>query len=187
MNTTLLISEKTLKSMGVINDNVGSEYILPAITLAQEVNLQQLIGTKLLKKLCLLVKNGSIVTVTDYKTLLDEYVTPYLLWSTTSEIQIPLSLKTTNSGSIQTNDSNRTAVQRKDVNYMADYYANKAKYFGKLLTDFLNTNMNKYPEYMRTDSMADVLASPESYCDIYLGDDDTFTKKWFKDNGDYYC
>ena len=67
MARVLLISEKTLKSNGVINNNVDGMYILPAIDYAQDAGLQPIIGTKLYNKLMDLVADGSIQQETDYK------------------------------------------------------------------------------------------------------------------------
>ena len=49
-NKIFLISEQTLKNETILNDNIGSEYIAPAIETAQDIYLQQLIGTELLDK-----------------------------------------------------------------------------------------------------------------------------------------
>ena len=80
-NNILLISEQTLKADSLINDNVDNQYILPAITLAQDTGLQPLIGTKLFQKLQKLVNDSEIGLAANaiYKTLLDDYVTP--LWN----------------------------------------------------------------------------------------------------------
>ena len=48
----LLISENTLKQDSLINNNVDSVYLLPAIQVAQDQGLQQIIGSKLYEKIC---------------------------------------------------------------------------------------------------------------------------------------
>ena len=108
MARVLLISEQTLKSNGVINNNVDGMYILPAIEYAQDAGLQPIIGTKLYNKLMDLVADGSIGQSTDYKVLLDEYVTPYLLNKVTADIQIPLNYKLRNQGVVQNQTENNT-------------------------------------------------------------------------------
>ena len=74
-NNILLISEQTLKADSLINDNVDNQYILPAITLAQDTGLQPLIGTKLFQKLQKLVNDDEIGLAVNsiYKTLLDDF------------------------------------------------------------------------------------------------------------------
>ena len=69
MNNILLISEDLLKSETIVNDNINSQSITPSILIAQEIGLQQVIGTKLYKKILSLVDGDTIndVVNADYK------------------------------------------------------------------------------------------------------------------------
>ena len=96
MAKVLLVSEQTLKKNSVVNNNVDGMYLLPAIEFAQDSGLQPIIGTKLYNKLMDLVEDGTIENNDDYKYLLDEYVTPYLINKVTADIQIPLAYKVRN-------------------------------------------------------------------------------------------
>lgn len=165
----LLISEKTLKTEGFINDNVGGELVRPSIELAQDINLQELIGTKLLDKVCSLVESGAITGDTEYKLLLDEYITPYLLWKVTSLIQIPTAVKTRNLGVVQTNDANVVNMSLKDVQAITRDYDNKASFYANRMTKYLCANRNKYPEYCAGDCEG-YKSNPQAfYCPTYLG------------------
>ena len=68
--------------------------------------MQPLIGTKLFQKLQKLVNDAEIGLAANaiYKTLLDDYVTPFMEYKTMVEIQIPLSYKYRNMGIVQTSD-----------------------------------------------------------------------------------
>ena len=78
----ILISETKIKSEGLLASNVSGELILSSIKIAQDQGLQPIIGTKLYKKILTLVEDGYIddVGYEDYKNLLDDYITPYLLY-----------------------------------------------------------------------------------------------------------
>ena len=80
MEKVLLISENTLKKYTLINDNVDSKYILPAIQITQDCDLDTLIGPVLNNKIQSLVRENRIAQPENehYKKLLDEYITPYL-------------------------------------------------------------------------------------------------------------
>ena len=60
MNNILLISEDLLKSETIVNDNINSQSITPSILIAKEIGLQQVIGTKLYKKILTLVDEDTI-------------------------------------------------------------------------------------------------------------------------------
>lgn len=165
MANILLISEETLKEMSLIGDNVESQFILPAIELAQEQGLQTIIGTKLLRKLQTLVDDGSITAETNskYKELLDDYITIYLSYQVMSEIQIPLSYKMRNSGLIQNQDDKQITLSLKDVMFIKQFYDDKALWFSKRLSDYLCANSTLYPEYKSYDTVADLNASESHY------------------------
>lgn len=170
MARILLISEKTLKSNGVINNNVDSMYILPAIEYAQDAGIQPLLGTKLYNKLMDLVESGEITGATDYKYLLDEYTTPYLINKVTAEIQIPLTYKLRNQGVVQNTSDNTYLPSLKDIQFVIQNYENKANFYGKRMSDYLMANRSKYPEYCRIDSCADMRSDKDAYnTGIYLG------------------
>lgn len=170
MARVLLISEKTLKENSVINNNVDGMYVLPAIEYAMDAGLQPLIGTKLYNRLMDMVEDGTIENNNDYKYLLDEYITPFLLNKVTAEIQIPLAFKLRNQGVVQQTGENTYVPSLKDMQYVTQNYENKANFYGNRLSDFLHANRSKYPEYCKIDSCADMPSDSGAYkTGLYLG------------------
>ena len=170
MARVLLISEKTLKENSVINNNVDGMYVLPAIEYSQDAGLQPLIGTKLYNRLMDMVEDGTIENNNDYKYLLDEYITPFLLNKVTAEIQIPLAFKLRNQGVVQQTGENTYVPSLKDMQYVTQNYENKANFYGNRLSDFLRANRSKYPEYCKIDSCADMPSDNGAYkTGLYLG------------------
>lgn len=170
MAKVLLISEKTLKENSIINNNVDSCYLLPAIEYAQDSGLQLLIGTKLYNKLMDLVQTGDIQTEQDYKLLLDDYVTPYLLNKVTADIQLPLAYKLRNQGLVQQTGENTYVPSLKDTQYIIQHYENQANFYGGRLSDYLKANRSKFPEYCSIDSCSDLRSDSGAYkTGIYLG------------------
>lgn len=170
MAQVYLISEKTLKENSVINNNVDGMYLLPAIMDAQNMGLQPLIGTKLYRKLCDLVEDGSITGATDYKLLLDDYIAPYLINKVTADIQIPLAYKVRNQGVVQQTSENTYVPTLRDLQYVVQNYNNKADFYGNRLSDYLHANHSKYPEYCKIDSCADMPSNSGAYkTGIFLG------------------
>lgn len=170
MARVYLISTETLKKNSIINNNVDDMYVLPAIEYSQDAGLQPLIGTKLYNKLMDLVADGSITGATDYKMLLDEYITPYLINKVTANIQLPLTFKLRNQGVIQQTGDNTYVPSLKDTEYVVQHYENQANFYGNRMSDFLVANRTKYPEYCSIDSCADMHSNKNAYnTGIYLG------------------
>lgn len=163
MTQVYLISEQTLKDDSLINDNTGVEFISAAIELAQNIHLQELIGSKLLNKICSMVDDDTITGDTNYKLLLDAYITPYLEWMVTSLIQVPVAIKTRNLGVVQTNDDHINNLGLKDVQVMEQYYANKAAFYGLRLSKYLKANSQIYPEWCQCDDCADFKSNPNAF------------------------
>lgn len=143
-----LISEDTLKTETILNDNVSAEYFGPSIECAQEIYLQQLIGTSLLNDLCEKVRDSRLND--DDKTLLDEYITPYLKFKVLAEVTLPIAFKYRNAGIVQTNNEYVYNTGLKDAQQLATHYDQRANFFAIRLTDWLCANSTKFPAYRST-------------------------------------
>lgn len=165
MSKVLLISDETLKSETIINDNTGSEFLAPAIETSQDIYLQQLIGTELLDKLYDLVITNDIVKdeFTAYKTLLDDYITNYLKFKVLSEVTIPLAYKYRNVGVVQTTHDNVQSTTLKDAQLVANHYELRATFYAERMSKYLCANAGLYPEYKSTRNGADMMADPDAY------------------------
>lgn len=170
MARVFLISTATMKKNSVVNNNVDDMYLLPSIEIAQDAGLQPLLGTKLYNKLMDLVEDSSITGATEYKYLLDEYITPYLINKATADIIIPLSYKMRNQGVVQQTSEYTYSPSLKDTQYVIQNYDNKANFYGNRLSDYLKANRKKFPEYCSVDSSADMPSDSGAYkTGIYLG------------------
>lgn len=145
-----LISEDILKSETILNDNVGAEYFGQAIECAQEIYLQQIIGTSLLNDLCMKVKENKLNA--NDKILLDEYIIPYLKFKVLCEVTLPIAFKYRNAGVVQTSNEYSYNTAMKDAQQLATHYDQRANFFAIRLSDYLCANSTKYPAYRNTSS-----------------------------------
>lgn len=166
MNKVLLISEETLKTYSLVNDNVDGKYILPAIQTAQDIDLETLIGKALLDKLCKLVETGEIVSNSKYKTLLDDYITPYLVWQVMSNLQLGINYKLSNSGVITNDDERKSRLEYRNNQLLQEQYKHYADSYAIKLKDYLCKG--DYPEYYQCVNHSH--AEDVELCGIYLGD-----------------
>jgi len=163
MSKIFLISEDILKSETILNDNVGSEFIHPAIETSQDIYLQQLIGTELLDKLYDMVKENTIGEEenTKYKTLLDDYIINYLKYKVLSEITIPLAYKYRSSGVIQVANDHTVNTTMRDATMVQNHYELRATFYAERMTKYLRNN--NFPEYGTTRDGSDYQADPDAY------------------------
>ena len=135
MNKVLLISEETLKTYSLVNDNIDGKYLLPAIQTAQDIDLETLIGKALLDKLCKLVETGEIVNNSKYRTLLDDYITPYLVWQVMSNLQLGINYKLSNSGVITNDDERKSRLDYRNNQLLQEQYKHYADSYAIKLKD----------------------------------------------------
>lgn len=166
MNKVLLISEETLKTYSLVNDNIDGKYLLPAIQTAQDIDLETLIGKALLDKLCKLVETGEIVNDSKYRTLLDDYITPYLVWQVMSNLQLGINYKLSNSGVITNDDERKSRLDYRNNQLLQEQYKHYADSYAIKLKDYLCSG--DYPEYYQCLNYSH--AEDVELCGIYLGD-----------------
>lgn len=165
MSNIFLINENTLKNETILNDNVGSEFIRPAIETSQDIYLQQLIGTELLDKLYSIIEDGTIENPENekYKRLVDEYITNYLKYKVLAEITIPLAYKYRSTGIMQSNLDHSYNTGLKDATLVQNHYESRATFYGTRMSNYLLANANYYPEYKSMRDCSDIRSNPDSY------------------------
>lgn len=173
MERVLLLDEELMKATLSIDDNLSSGYIRPAIILAQDIYLEETIGTALMLKLksCVVdkMKNGKAIP-TAYKTLLDK-VQKMLAHYATAYIIDNVSGKLSNAGVLRTEDEKMTSLSASEL---AERKANEIHYgdmYRGRLQRFLIANYNDYPELKEWQSIAELrhqLHSSAS-CGLWLG------------------
>ena len=172
-NDVLLISEDYIKSVTNVSYNIAGDYLLPAIKLAQDINLESTIGTQLLEKLQELIYNNDISNQENemYKLLLDNYIQPYLAYATIQHIVPTVAYKLVNQGVVRTDDEKSYNVTSNEVDKVADYYNHLANTYKKRLQLFLIAKYNEFPELLKWKSIADIRANLYSAagCNVNLG------------------
>lgn len=148
MTKILLISEDYIKTNSGLNDNVWGSYLTPAIREAQDIKLQQILGSSLYKSLLEKVGNGAIRNddFKPYKTLLDDYVQIYLMYQTISDLVPIIGVKLTNLGVVVSNDEHLTNLSQSERELVQTYYEQRAEFYGKRLQEFLKDNGTDYKE-----------------------------------------
>ena len=172
-NDVLLISEDYIKSITNVSDNLAGDYLLPSIKLAQDIELESTIGTRLLEKIQELIYNNDISNENNsmYKLLLDKYIQPYLAYATIQHLAPTVSYKLANQGVLRTDDEKSYNVTSNEVDKVADYYNHLSNTYKKRLQLFLIANYNEFPELLNWKSISDIRANLYSSagCNVNLG------------------
>ena len=148
MTNILLISEDTLKTHSSLNKNVWADNLSSVIKATQDVDLQRILGSCLYKKVLELVNDGGIrnAKYSIYKTLLDEYITDYLIYQTLVNLIPEISTKITNMGLVASNDEHVQNVTQGERDLVMGQYQKYADAYCKMMQDFLKENRDSFPE-----------------------------------------
>ena len=171
MAEIILTSEKFVKSVTSVSDNIAGKYILPSLREAQEQGLKGILGDALLAKLKGLVANKEIDMESNaaYKILLDrcQY---YLAYAAIVEVTNKVSYKIGNFGVAKSSDENLQVASQDEIGKMQYYYQSKADAHCLDLQNFLLQNRSDYPELTENccHNIESNLHSAAS-CGIFLG------------------
>ena len=148
----LLTSENTVRSYSNLDCNTQSKFLLSAIRESQEVGLQSIIGTALLRKLKALVGSGEISQEGNeaYKDLLD-YAQMYLVYQSIVNVCLIATVKLSNGGAQMTSDENLTTLNINDLFIIQKHYQDKADFFAKRLQAYILQNKGLLPELTEND------------------------------------
>ena len=150
----MLVSPNTIKAQSYITNDVSDETIGPAIRETQNIHLQSIIGSNLLLALqrkILNKKEGNEDGIDDteneaYKTLLDEYITPYLVSKTQAVICLPITYKIRNMGVIQNYDTNVNREQLSEVYAIERRFNTMSARYATYLSMYLCEHKDEFPE-----------------------------------------
>jgi hypothetical protein len=148
----LLVSEQRLKDQTPITENVQSSEMRYGIQTAQNIFLQETLGTNLFEYILKLVKDGDIdlPQYVKYKELLNNFIQPMVIAYAYYLILDNLFVKAVNIG-LQTFQSEQSSsIGIKELTYLKDNAKNTAEFQDNMLRRHLVFNNQDYPQYTLT-------------------------------------
>jgi len=149
----LLISEQKLKENTSINENVDSSELRFCIQQAQQIYLQESLGTNLLEKLYELVDTNDIndPQYENYKELLNKYIQPVVISYAYALGLDNFFVKWINIGLVQNRSEQGQPVDIKTLQFLKQNALNQAQFNNEILRRHLIFRSNLYPEYNNGD------------------------------------
>ncbi len=147
-HNVLLTSEDKIKEVAPIDPNLAGEMIYAALQTAQDMCLEPVIGTAMLRRLQELVGTGEIANEenVNYKYLLDHYIRKYLTARTIADLIPNISVKIANIGTVKAGDEKLTNIPEDEMDALQDKFTNQADFYGKSLCDYLKRHADDYAE-----------------------------------------
>ncbi len=149
-----LTADALTKSMPVNNDS-DSDNLSKTIGIAQEFHLQSGLGSNLYKHIKDLVFNNTIGNPgnSDYKLLLDDYITPVLLRYSYYRSIRTQSTQVTDKGAQNRNGEASVRAPESNVHALRQDALNDAEFHEKLMLKFIcDQGASVFPEYFTSDA-----------------------------------
>ena len=163
--TILLIDSDYIKERSTIMSNVEDAFITPHVFAAQDIYIQQILGSNLYDAMMTdFVQSAQTFASSKYVTLNESYIQPCLLYYTLYECIDDLYAKYTNKSIVVQNSENSTVISEEYLSKRKDDYLNKAEYYSQRITNYLLDNQTTYTEYLTSDGdISDIHPETNAY------------------------
>ena len=159
MAQALFISRDDIVKFTALNGNIDTDKFIQFVKIAQDIHIQNYLGTKLFDKI-----NDGIVAAnlsTPYTTLLNKYIKPMVIhWSMVE--YMPFAAYTiANKGVYKHNSENSENVDKLEVDFLIEKERSIAEHYTRRFIDYMSFNQQNFPEY-NLNSNADMFPDKEA-------------------------
>ena len=149
MAYALLISTEDVKRFTILNGNLDVDDFIQYIKIAQDITIQNYLGTDLYNKFQALIISGDINLNANliYKNLLTEYIKPMLIHFAMVQY-LPFAAYTiANKGVFKHTSENATSVEKNEIDFLVEKERDIAQHYTQRFIDFMCFNNQDFPEY----------------------------------------
>lgn len=146
MAEALLITRKDVVKFTAMNGNVDTDKFIQYIKIAQDVHIQNYVGTDLLKAIQTKITTSSLTG--DYLSLVTDYIKPMLIhWAMVE--YLPFAAYTiANKGVYKHSSENSENVSKEEVDFLMEKERDIAQYYTDRFISYMSFNASsKFPEY----------------------------------------
>lgn len=147
MATQLFINRTDLVRNSILDGNIDTSKFIQFIKIAQEIHVQNYMGTKLYDGLSAAIPNIDQPANARWKTLLDDYIVPMLIWFAQVDYLPFAAYQVRNGGVFKHRSENSDTVSKEEVDYLVEKARTNAEWYSRRFIDFMSFNQTTYPEY----------------------------------------
>ncbi len=153
MENVLLVSEQRMKQWTSLDNNIRIDLLTPSIIQAQDIYIQDTLGTKFYKRL----KSGVIADdlTADESTFLKDYIGPCLIQYALYLLLPSLKYKMVEAGIVNGTSEETQATTLEEMQYLRDSALDTAQFYNQRMLEFLKDNPGIFADYTNpgTDGM----------------------------------
>lgn len=145
MAQALLITDADLVKFTATNGNVDTDKFVQFIKIAQDIHIQNYLGTKLIEKIEADIIAGTLAG--NYLSLVTTYVKPMLIhWAMVE--YLPFAAYTiANKGVYKHSSENSENVDKNEIDFLIEKERSIAQHYTERFINYMCFNNNLFPEY----------------------------------------
>lgn len=148
MATVLFINRTDLIRNSILDGSINTDKFIFFIKIAQEIDVQQIIGTNMYDGLTAAIVAGiDLPANARWKTILDDYIVSMLIWYAQSNYIPFAAYQISNGGIFKHNSENSQTVDKTEVDFLVEKARTNAEWYSRRFIDFMSFNQTTYPEY----------------------------------------
>lgn len=145
MAQILFVSPADVIKRTGINGNVDRDQMIQFIKIAQDIHIQNILGTKLFKKIASDIEADSLSG--NYLTLFTDYIQDMVIHWAAIEILPYIHYKVANGGIYTKSAENGTTISKQDLDYLVQKERDIAEHYSRRFVDHMAYYSSRYPEY----------------------------------------
>jgi hypothetical protein len=145
MATAYFISRTDLVKNSILDGNVDTDKLLQFIKIAQQIDIQNYLGTDLYNKISTDILAGTLTG--NYFTLVEDYIQPMLIHYAMMQYLPFAAYQIKNGGISKHTSENSESVSKDEVDYLVNKSRNFAEYYTRRFIDYISFYTNLFPEY----------------------------------------
>lgn len=147
MATQLFINRTDLVRNSIMDGNISTDKFIQFVKIAQEIDVQQIMGTDLYNGLSAAMPNIDDAANARWKTILDDYIVPMLIWYAQSNYYPFAAYQVKQGGVFKHTSENSISVDKNEVDFLVEKARTNAEWYSRRFIDFMTFNQTTYPEY----------------------------------------
>ena len=147
MSKALFVTRHDISVFTAANGNIDNDKLLPFLNQAQDIHIQNYLGTDLYNKIQAEIVAGTLAD--PYLALLNDYIKDMLLHWSMVEYLPYAGVNIANGGIYTKNPENSTALTKEHVDYLIQKSESTAQFYTRRFIDYMQSGVapSNFPEY----------------------------------------
>lgn len=159
MAQALFVTREDIVKFTAMNGNVDTDKFIQFVKIAQDIHIQNYLGSKLFNKINDAIVAGTLAN--PYLALLKDYIKPMVIHFAMVEY-LPFAAYTiANKGVFKHNSENSTNVEKNEVDFLIEKERDIAQHYTTRFIDYMSYNQVSFPEY-NTNSNGDMFPDSDA-------------------------